>query len=148
MHTIQFQPPRGDTLESMRRTAEFQSSTLNNITDISVQRAYALTRLAKLEEAATIMSAMQMNPRHPAAQKLFEQARADIAAGMLKVPSLVIWGFDDPSSPYPGGLALFELINAATPVSELHVFNRSGHQSHIEHPEEFNEVVGGFCGRF
>jgi 2-hydroxy-6-oxonona-2,4-dienedioate hydrolase len=147
LHTIQFQPPEGETVESMRRTAEFQSITLNNIADISVQRAYALTRLEKLEEAAVIMSEMQMNPRHPAAQALFEQARADIAAGMLKVPSLVIWGFDDPSSPFPGGLALFELINATTPISELHVFNRSGHQSHIEYPEQFNAVVAGFCGR-
>jgi len=148
LHTIQFHPPAGETVESMRRTAEFQSSTLNNITDVSVDRAYALTHLAKLEEAATIMSGMQMNPRHPAAQALFEQARVDIAAGMLKVPSLVIWGFDDPSSPYPGGLALFELINAATPISQLHVFNQSGHQSHIEYPEQFNQVVAGFCGQF
>ena len=148
LHTIQFEPPEGETVESMRRTAEFQSSTLNNITDISVQRAHALTKLAKLDEAATIMTEMQMNPRHPAAQALFEQARADIAVGMLKVPSLVIWGFNDPSSPYPGGLALFELINATTPVSELHVFNDSGHQSHIEHPEQFNEVVAGFCGKY
>ena len=148
LHTIQFQPPEGETVESMRRTAEFQSSTLNNITDVSLDRAYALTRLAKLEEAAAIMSRMQMNPAHPAAQALFEQARVDIAAGMLKVPSLVIWGFDDPSSPYPGGLALFELINAATPISQLHVFNKSGHQPYIEYPEQFNEVVAGFCGQF
>ena len=148
LHTIQFHPPEGETLESMRRTSEFQSHTLNNMTDVSVQRAYALAQLPKLEEAASILSAMQMNPRHPAAQALFEQARQDIAAGMLKVPSLVIWGYNDPSSPYPGGLALFKLINAATPTSELHVFNRSGHQSHIEHPERFNRVVAGFCGRF
>jgi len=148
LHTIQFHPPDGETLESLRRTSEFQSNTLNNITDISVQRAYALTQLPKLEEAASIMSAMQMNPRHPVAQALFEQARQDIATGMLKVPSLVIWGYDDPSSPYPGGLALFELINAATAESELHVFNHSGHQSHIEHPEQFNRAVAGFCGQF
>jgi len=148
LHTIQFHPPEGQTIESMRRTAEFQSSTLNNITDISLQRAYALTGLALHEEAARIMSEIQLNPSHPAAQALFEQARVDIAAGMLKVPSLVIWGFNDPSSPYAGGLALFELINTATPISELHVFNRSGHQSHIEHPAQFNAVVADFCGRF
>ena len=94
------------------------------------------------------MSEMQMNPRHPDAQALFEQARQDIAAGMLQVPRLVIWGYNDPSSPYPGALALFEIINVATPVSELHVFNQSGHASHVEYPEEFTRVVGDFCSQF
>jgi pimeloyl-ACP methyl ester carboxylesterase len=94
------------------------------------------------------MKELRMNPRHPAAQTLFEQARQDIAAGMLKVPSLVIWGYNDPSSPYPGGLALFELINKATPISQLHVFANSGHESHIEYPEQFNQVVVNFCSQF
>jgi pimeloyl-ACP methyl ester carboxylesterase len=148
MHTIQFEPPGGATFESTKRTREFQSHTLNNIADFSVQRGYDLAQLPKLEEATVIMKEMRMNPRHPAAQALFEQARQDIAAGMLKVPSLVIWGYNDPSSPYPGGLALFEIINKATPISQLHVFSNSGHESHIEYPEQFNQVVAGFCGQF
>ncbi|MDH3512248.1 MAG: alpha/beta hydrolase, partial [Gammaproteobacteria bacterium] len=138
LHTIQFHPPGGATFESMKRTREFQSHTLNNIADFAVRRGYDLAQLPKLEEATVMMKELRMNPRHPAAQALFEQARQDIAAGMLKVPSLVIWGYNDPSSPYPGGLALFELINKATPISQLHVFANSGHESHIEYPEQFN----------
>jgi len=148
LHTIQFHPPGGATFESMKRTREFQSYTLNNIADFAVQRGYDLAQLPKLEEATVIMKELRMNPRHPAAQALFEKARQDIAAGMLKVPSLVIWGYNDPSSPYPGGLALFELINKATPISQLHVFANSGHESHIEYPEQFNRVVVDFCSQF
>jgi 2-hydroxy-6-oxonona-2,4-dienedioate hydrolase len=148
LHTIQFHPPGGATFESMKRTREFQSYSLNNIYDFAVQRGYELAQLPKLEDATVMMKDLRMNPRHPAAQALFEQAREDIAAGMLKVPSLVIWGYNDPSSPYPGGLALFELINKETPISQLHVFANSGHESHIEYPEQFNKVVASFCGQF
>jgi 2-hydroxy-6-oxo-6-(2'-carboxyphenyl)-hexa-2,4-dienoate hydrolase len=147
LHTIQFHPTGGATFESMKRTREFQSHTLNNIADFAVQRGYDLAQLPKLEEATVMMKELRMNPRHPAAQALFEQARQDIAAGMLKVPSLVIWGYNDPSSPYSGGLALFELINKATPISQLHVFANSGHESHIEYPEQFNQVVTNFCSQ-
>ena len=91
---------------------------------------------------------MQMNPRHPDAQALFEQARQDIVAGMLQVPSLVIWGYNDPSSPLSGGFLLFDVINTATPISEMHVFNSSGHSSHVEHPEKFSSVVATFCERY
>lgn len=148
MNTIQFHPSGGETVESIRRTREFQSYTLNNLTAAGAERGYALSQLPKLEEATVIMTKMQMNPRHPDARALFEQAREDISAGMLKVPSLVIWGYNDPSSPVSAGFLLFDVINPATRVSEMHVFNSSGHASHIEHPEEFNSVVGEFCARF
>jgi 2-hydroxy-6-oxonona-2,4-dienedioate hydrolase len=148
LHTIQFGQSGGGSFESMKRTREFQSYTLNNIIDFNVQRGYELSLQPKLEEATVVMQELRMNPRHPAAQALFKQARQDIVAGMLKVPSLVIWGYNDPSSPYPGGLALFELINKATPISQLHVFGNSGHASHVEYPEQFNAVVTNFCGQF
>ena len=148
MNTIQFHPLEGETVESIQRTREFQSYTLNNITTAGAKRGYELARLPKLAEANDIMTKMNMNPRHPDAQALFEQARQDIVAGMLQVPSLVIWGYNDPSSPLSGGFLLFDVINTATPVSEMHVFNSSGHSSHVEHPEEFTRVVGEFCGRF
>jgi pimeloyl-ACP methyl ester carboxylesterase len=148
LHTIQFGQTGGGSFESMKRTREFQSYTLNNIIDFNVQRGHEISLQPKLEEATVIMQELRMNPRHPDAQALFEQARQDIVAGMLKVPSLVIWGLNDPSSPYPGGLALFELISKATPISQLHVFGNSGHASHIEYPEQFNKVVTNFCGQF
>lgn len=148
LHTIQFGDSGGGSRQSIRRTREFQSHTLNNIIDFNVRRGYELSLQPKLEEASIIMDELQMSPRHPSAQALFEQARQDITEGMLEVPSLVIWGLNDPSSPYPGGLALFELISKATPISQMHVFGNSGHASHVEYPEQFNAVVTDFCGQF
>jgi len=32
-------------------------------------------------------------------------------------------------------------------VAQLHVFANSGHESHIEYPEQFNQVVTNFCSQ-
>jgi len=148
LYSTQVHPPQGETLESLRLTRELQSHTLNNISDAGVRRGLQLTRLPKLVEASAVMAKLQMTPRNPSARALFDQARDEIANGDLQVPSLLIWGYNDPSSPYGGGLELFKLINAKTPISHLHVFNNSGHSSHVEHPEEFNRVISSFCGQY
>ena len=148
MYAGQFHPPGGETLESVRRTRELQSHTLNNLTDAGTRRAYELARLDKLIEANAIIDEIGISPQYPGAKVLFEQAHADIADGQLQVPTLVIWGYNDPSAPYARGRLLFDLISAHTPVSQLHVFNESGHASHVEHPEEFSRVVASFCENY
>ena len=142
----QFHPPEGATLESVRRTQELQSHTLNNLTDAGAQRAYELSQLEKLDEAVAIIDEIGNSPQHPAVAALIGQAHADIAAGKLLAPTLVIWGYNDPSAPLSRGRLLFDLISAHTPESQLHLFNESGHASHVEHPEEFSSVVTSFCG--
>ena len=61
------------------------------------------------------------------------------------VPTLVVWGFDDPSARLPVGQHLFERICARTPQAELHVLNRAGHCSFREQPRAFNRLVTDFC---
>ena len=148
LYSGQFHPSEGATLEGVRRTQELQSHTLNNLGEAVAQRAYALSQLGKLDEALAIGNKIGMSPQHPYAAALFGQAHADIADGKLRVPTLVIWGYNDPSAPFSRGQLLFDLISAHTPVSQLHVFNRSGHASHVEHPEKFSSVVATFCERY
>lgn len=62
----------------------------------------------------------------------------------LKTPTLVVWGFNDPSAPLELGYGLFQLIAPQVPRSELHVFNEAGHHTFREHPESFNRVVTAF----
>lgn len=66
----------------------------------------------------------------------------------LKVPTLIVWGFNDPSAPVELGYRLYELIASQVPRSELHIFNEAGHHSFREHPEEFNKVVTAFLSAF
>ncbi|MCH7570277.1 MAG: alpha/beta hydrolase [Deltaproteobacteria bacterium] len=77
-----------------------------------------------------------------------EKAKAEtigwLREGRLKVPTLIIWGFNDPSAPLELGYRLFSLIASQVPRSQLHVFNEAGHHSFREHPEDFNRVVTDF----
>ena len=142
-------PKSGETAHSIRRTRELQSHTLNNITLAGSRRGVALAQQPKILEADRQLQKLQMSPRHPAFQALREKARQEIRDGKFTVPSLIIWGYNDPSSPFDGGLELFDLMNSgATRESRLYVFNEAGHSSYVEYPEEFNSVVTNFCGRY
>ena len=62
----------------------------------------------------------------------------------LQRPTLLVWGYNDPTATLAQGLRLFELLTMRERRSQMHIINRAGHFSYREHPREFNEVVRGF----
>ena len=78
----------------------------------------------------------------------FELAKAEtlgwIREGRLRVPTLVIWGLNDPSAPLDLGLNLFRLISEHSTRAQMHIFSQAGHHSFREHPEDFNRVLTNF----
>jgi pimeloyl-ACP methyl ester carboxylesterase len=89
-----------------------------------------------------------MSPGHPAFRKLREEALAELAAGRLAVPHLVLWGYDDRLATIAQGLEFFRIASASPGATELVVMNGAGHIPQIEYPEAFNQAVVGFCGRY
>jgi 2-hydroxy-6-oxonona-2,4-dienedioate hydrolase len=69
-----------------------------------------------------------------------------IRAGELKIPTLIIWGFTDPSATYPLGVDLYELISRSVERAELHFFNRSSHFPYQEYPREVTDLMVNFIG--
>lgn len=68
-----------------------------------------------------------------------------IRAGGLRVPTLLMWGFNDPSSPLdPTGLDTMRLIFPHTPHCEMHILNEAGHNSFREQPAAFVTAVTSF----
>src|SRR5947199_2797886 len=67
--------------------------------------------------------------------------RIERDAHLIKQPTLLIWGEDDPEIPLAHGRVLFELIEN----SRLMIFRRCGHMPMEEYPREFTEVLTGFC---
>ena len=68
-----------------------------------------------------------------------------IKAGGLKAPTLLVWGFNDPSAPLdPVGINAMRLILPATPRSQMHVLNQAGHLCFVEQPEAFVAAIKGF----
>ena len=73
-----------------------------------------------------------------------------IMQGRLQTPTLVVWGYNDPTAILKRGQALFELIADSTAMAEMHVINKAGHFCYREQPETFNQVIRGFvekCSR-
>ena len=68
--------------------------------------------------------------------------RIERDAHLIRQPTLLIWGEDDPEIPLAHGRLLFELIEN----SRLIIFRRCGHMPMEEYPREFAEVLTGFCG--
>ncbi|MCZ6624328.1 MAG: alpha/beta hydrolase [Deltaproteobacteria bacterium] len=69
-----------------------------------------------------------------------------IRAGRLSTPTLVIWGFNDPTATYAMGVELFELISKSVDRAQLHFFNQSGHSPYHEYPQEATNLIVGFTG--
>jgi pimeloyl-ACP methyl ester carboxylesterase len=61
-------------------------------------------------------------------------------AHLIRKPTLLLWGDNDPEIPLADGGRLHEEI----PGSRLIVFKSCGHLPHEEYPKEFVEVVGDF----
>ena len=73
-----------------------------------------------------------------------------IQQGRLKTPTLIVWGYNDPTASVRRGQDLFELIAGSSPIAEMHIINKAGHFCYREQPESFNQVIRGFvekCSR-
>ncbi len=62
------------------------------------------------------------------------------------MPTLVVWGDNDPSAPVPLAQTLFERIARRTRDAELHVLNNAGHFCFREQPAAFNRLLVALCG--
>jgi len=138
-------PPGGETAQSIRRGLAFFSYTDNNITDQRVQRILALSRTDKYRAASDWFNAHRMNPAHPDFRRLKENIWADMLAGRLRVPTLIIWGREDPEGSFPAGVAMYEALKEAGSPVVFRPFDQSGHVPYMEYPEKFNRLVAEFC---
>lgn len=69
-----------------------------------------------------------------------------IRAGRLKTPTLIVWGFNDPTAPYGLAVNLMETVSPVVDRAELHIINHCGHLVAAEHPETVARLITGFVG--
>lgn len=144
--TTSLHPKGGQTKYSLLRGAEFFSVTYNNITEAGAEKTLAIARSAKFAEAAAHYRSNRMSPAHPSYRVLKEALLQDLRDGKLKVPTLIVWGHNDPEGSYGSGVELFNIISATNPHSAMHVFANTGHSAFKEYPDRFNRLVVSFCG--
>ncbi len=80
----------------------------------------------------------------PGLQRDLEETHGWLADRGLQRPTLMIWGYNDPTAPLSQGMALMEFLTAREPRTYLHIFNEAGHFTYREHPEAFNASLLAF----
>ena len=138
-------PPGPPTRDTVRMEPDANSYSTEHVTDDFVARYLEIASLAKTQEAQRRMKALGDSIWTPSLKRNKEQALERIDARGIPAPTLVVWGFNDPSAPLPLGASLFERICARTPRAEFHVLNQAGHYGFREHPDEFNRLLRSFC---
>ncbi|MGE3932236.1 MAG: alpha/beta fold hydrolase [Rhodospirillaceae bacterium] len=134
------------TRESQRRVLEKFCCDPACVTDGWVD---ALTAVAARDEYKQAVDRMvgagllhsQFLPQLEADKEMLLARIRDIG---LQRPTLLAWGYDDPTASMRLGIELYEILAAREHRSRFHVFNRAGHFCYREHPARFNAVVHGF----
>jgi 2-hydroxy-6-oxo-6-(2'-carboxyphenyl)-hexa-2,4-dienoate hydrolase len=141
-------PAGGETLESIRRGMAMFSYTKNNITEQRVQRILRVSRTAKYAAARDWFQRHRMSPAHPSFRVLKEQVWEELRAGSLRVPTMILWGREDPEGSFGSGYAFFQALQAAGTDVRFHGFKNSGHVPYMEYPAAFNRLVTDFGREF
>ncbi|SED70904.1 Pimeloyl-ACP methyl ester carboxylesterase [Rhizobiales bacterium GAS191] len=62
----------------------------------------------------------------------------------VPVPTLLVWGGNDPICPVQNARSLFGLMAAKQRITQLHLIGRAGYLPFREQAPSFNEILGGF----
>ncbi len=137
-------PPAASDQEYVRREPEANSDSSIHITDDFVQAMVEIVRLEKVQVAREKMRSLGPAQFLPDVRKQRTETLAMIGKGQLKAPTLIVWGFNDPSAPIKLGMDLLQIVAPVVEHTRFHVFNRAGHYVFREQASELNRLITGF----
>ena len=132
--------------ESQRWAMERYVFGRNDLTDEYLENLEQIAAQPQYQEAVKKMEDKGLKDTRflPELARQKSETLGWIRDGRLKTPTLVIWGFNDPTATLEQGQVLFSLIAGSAPRAQMHIFNQSGHLPHQEHPDEFDKIVRDF----
>jgi 2-hydroxy-6-oxo-6-(2'-carboxyphenyl)-hexa-2,4-dienoate hydrolase len=159
------EPPSREEMKRAR-LASNQSVVKDYLTDSYLEAEYRIAHLPKIKEVHARFNAARdkwvaANPELVKQNPLWRRnmgattwwmykAKFEtldrINKGMLKAPTLIVWGFNDPTAPYKLGVDLMEQVSKVVDRAELHIINKSGHLVYAEHPEKVAGLISSFAG--
>jgi 2-hydroxy-6-oxonona-2,4-dienedioate hydrolase len=117
------------------------------VTDDFVERLLEIALLPSRLRTAERMHSAGRRVFIPSVIEVRDAALAHLSTSGLRMPALVIWGYDDRSAPRALGYRLYEAIAQRTQGAELHVLKDAGHYVFRDRPEDFERVVTAFLER-
>jgi len=137
-----------DPRDRVRYLVAVNSFSDDHIDDHFVDVMAEVIQLPKSQEATAKLDAglrARFNEDLVARQK---ETQEWIAAGGLTCPTLVLWGYNDPSATMERcGVPCLNLILPNVAASEMHVLNEAGHYCYREQPDAFADTMIGFIER-
>lgn len=135
--------------ESQRWVLQRYSFGFEHITEEWLDVMVRVVALPKYQEAVRKMEdgGLRVTRFLPQLARQKDETLGWIRDRGFGLPTLLIWGNNDPTATLDQGHALFELITRSTPDSRMQIFNRAGHFTYREHPAEFNELLHSFIQR-
>jgi pimeloyl-ACP methyl ester carboxylesterase len=133
------------TREYIRHRAEAVTGFPELVDDEWVEERYRVAQLPKSAEARARLKALVTTQFNPDLERMKTRLLEGIERGRFRVPTLIFWGYDDPSAPLvPMGLDTLHLLAAHNRRVSMHVVTHAGHLSFMNRADEFNSVVAAF----
>ena len=134
-----------DLREKIRYFILVNSFTGEHITDKYLDALVEGASLPKSEEAVAKMKAGLFSRFKGELADRLKETHEWIGAGGIKVPTLIVWGYNDPCAKFdPMGLFVLQMILPHAPRSEMHIINQAGHWCFREQPKAFISAVTSF----
>jgi len=136
-------PPVPDR-EFILREPVANSYSTDHVTDDFIEEMLRIGQLPRTLEARKKMEHFLDALFLPSMREKKYETLELIKAARLKAPTLIIWGFNDPSSPIKLGMDLLNVIGSVVARTEFHAFNHAGHYVFREHARQVNQLIVNF----
>lgn len=134
--------------DGVRYLIAVNSYSDQHITERLVDVELEITNLSKTQEARAKMDGGLVDRFNSDLLQRVEELKQDIREGGIKMPTLLLWGFNDPSATMERcGKPAIDLFLPSVADCEMHILNHAGHYSFREQPEAFKDVVTNFIMR-
>lgn len=133
------------TIEDVILEPTVQSFSADHIDEPFAQALLAVAGTRRNRQARAVMSEIKLSRWYPDVEAARDRALAEIDAEGLSVPTLLVWGRNDPSAPPVLGVKLMSRIAPRTESCALHILDRAGHYVFRERREAFNDLVRMHC---
>ena len=120
------------------------SYTYDHITENWIDEMVRIAELSKHIEGKAKSKELATTVFFPSLAKKKDETLDKIRAGALTMPTLVMWGYNDPSAPLKLGMDLMDILQEKVERYQFHIFNKAGHYAFREHARSVNPLVRDF----
>ena len=134
--------------EAVRFLIAANSYSDSHITQSLIDAGVKIGRLEKTAEARRVMAEGQFDRFRADLLERVDKLKTEITQGGIRMPVLVMWGFNDPSATIDRcAKPAIDLFFPAVEHCEMHILGQAGHPCFREQPEAFADTLLGFIRR-